>query len=289
MNQCYEQTPTIRANHELSATLLDALRVCEQDDLVTAFYTWTALQDLNTIHRDLQSEQGVSNKASPNKKLRKKLSCFLADMIERFDQSFGSLPDESFTLLAPSTVFYPQAHGGILRMVQAQCITLQLFDLRTYCPRLAPAKSSCQYHLAPHSVVSLALLPWQYALSSRLCMLDTLCRAERYEFLASAIWLMTYFGLDEQTVREGQKREYQRRIKQGILTPLLHEDIWMAYRDQIRGIEVGFDVARALDLDGPAWQKHIHQAHLLQSVIDLNEAQKKQFASCIEDFVCQEH
>lgn len=49
------------------------------------------------------------------------------------------------------------------------------------------------------------------------------------------------------------------------------EDTSELYRSQIRKTQEEFAFAQALDLDGEVWQERLHQAHVMQRIVDLND------------------
>ncbi len=205
------------------------------------------------------------------KKMRRKLCDHTENVFAYLECSFGSLKQENAAFIFPRERLYPQKEGQATCFVTAQCMTYKPFDLRTYMPATCEKAMDDSYIIMPRCIISLALLPWSYALSSSVCFSRELCKAERYELLASAYRSITFFGFDEQTVSEGQERERKRRLKQGVVAPLMAEDTSELYRSQIRKTQEEFAFAQALDLDGEVWQERLHQAHVMQRIVDLND------------------
>ncbi len=255
-------TPT-----ESAPTLLEAMLLCEQDDLVEALCKLLVLQE----------------NVSTTKGVRKQLRAHVQEACMSFERMRGLVGDSGAVLVIPREVFYACSSGAIGRFIKAQGVTATLFDMKTYAPADTAKATAHQLCIMPYSAVSLALLPWVYALSAHVHFPQTLCKAERYELLASAFWELTYFGCDEQSVEEGQKREHARRIKQGIMTPLMAEEVNVLCGDQIHRIEDAFLDAQALDLAGATWQNHLYQAHVAQSVIKLKGAAHERFLAEVDE------
>lgn len=273
------EKPRVSVDKEPTTTLLEALLLCEQDALADALCKLVSLQE----------------NVSSTKGMRKQICAHVQEVMFGIEQ-LRSLADNAHVnsdanananasgtvLVVPREVFYLRPSGEIARFIKGQGVTLTLFDMKTYTPADVVKSPSNQLCIMPYSAVSIALLPWVYALSARVCFSGALCRAERYEVLASAFWELTYFGCDEQSAREGQKREYARRIKQGVLTPLMVQDASIPCVDQIQRTEERFVRVKALDLDGASWQNRLYQAHVAQSVLKLNDAAHERFIAEID-------
>lgn len=144
------------------------------------------------------------------KKMRRKLCDHTENVFAYLECSFGSLKQENAAFIFPRERLYPQKEGQATCFVTAQCMTYKPFDLRTYMPATCEKAMDDSYIIMPRCIISLALLPWSYALSSSVCFSRELCKAERYELLASAYRSITFLGLmskQSQKVRSVNENE----------------------------------------------------------------------------------